>query len=77
MDSFMAQKSLNDKTKLDKINHAYYGGVQNTIKTIQKYYAHIQNSSLHIQNSKTYIQKFYILMQNLRINFEQKKTKIY
>lgn len=30
----LVEMELNGKTRLDKINHAYYGGVENTLKTI-------------------------------------------
>ena len=30
----LVQMELDGKTRLDKINHAYYGGVENTLKTI-------------------------------------------
>lgn len=30
----LVEMDLNDKTRLDKINHSYYGGVETTLKTI-------------------------------------------
>ena len=34
----LAEMDLYDKTRLDKINHAYYGGVETTLKTINTNY---------------------------------------